>query len=81
MDTKTILRVIEGAKTVEEAAVSLLAENSGVKVGSNVAIVFDPTYPEAGINGKVKAITGGYADVELPDGRVQKYQVNLLFPL
>jgi hypothetical protein len=55
--------------------------DNGVTVGSQVAVVNDPTYPFDGCRGKVKKINAGFADVEFANGTVAPLEINLLIPV
>lgn len=66
--------------TISEAANQALGLN-GVSVGSEVAIIDDPTFPTAGLKGKVKKIDNGLATVELHNGDQVPLQVNQLIAL
>jgi preprotein translocase subunit YajC len=66
--------------TITEAANMAIGLNN-VSVGSDVAVINDPTFPTAGLKGKVKSIDNGFAYVELHDGTVVPLQINLLIAL
>jgi hypothetical protein len=66
--------------TIIEAANQALGLN-GVSVGCEVAIIDDPTFPTAGLKGKVKKIDNGLATVELHNGDQVPLQVNQLIAL
>jgi transcription antitermination factor NusG len=69
-------------KTIVEAANTALGLNN-VKVGGDVAIIDDPTFPTAGLKGKVKKIDtdSGLATVQLHNGDEVPLQVNQLIAL
>lgn len=68
--------------TITEAANMALGLNN-VTVGCNVAIIDDPTFPTAGLSGKVKKvdIETGLATVQLQNGDEVPLQVNQLIAL
>lgn len=66
--------------SITEAAKEILGLNN-VSVGSTVAIVDDPTFPCAGLSGKVQSIDNGMAVVKFDNGTEVPLQVNQLLPL
>lgn len=56
--------------------------NEDFSTGSDVVVLDDPTYPYAGLKGKVKGPSAnkgaGYLDVEFPNGNVVPLQASLL---
>ena len=88
MNTKQILESAIGTvdlkkpHTITEAAKMALGLNN-VTVGSDVAIIDDPTFPTAGLKGKVKKINTdtGLATVALHNGDEVPLQVNQLIAL
>ena len=67
--------------TITEAA-NMALGLSGVKVGSDVAVIDDPTWSVAGLKGKVKKIDDvGHATVELANGTEIPLMVNQLIAL
>lgn len=68
------------AKSIKEAATAALGLNN-VSVGSTVAVVDDPTFPYAGLSGKVKSIDNGMATVAFDNGNEVPLQVNQLLAL
>lgn len=78
---ETIDRLCTGKISVEEA-VSNLVSDAGIKVGSSVAVLGDPTYPFDGQKGVVRKLReDGYADVEFDNGSTVPLQVSLLIAL
>lgn len=52
-----------------------------VKKGMTVAVINDPAYPFEGAKGKVKAISGGFAEVEFESGAKANLVTSLLIPV
>lgn len=69
-------------QSIVEAANMALGLNN-VSVGSEVAVIDDPTFPTAGLSGKVKKIdlNSGLATVQLHNGDEVPLQVNQLIAL
>jgi hypothetical protein len=75
---ETIDRLCEGKISVEEA-VNDLVSDAGIKVGTTVAVLGDPTYPFDGQKGVVRKLReDGYAVVEFDNGAEVPLQVSLL---
>jgi hypothetical protein len=71
---------LKSEASIQEAADSIMS--NGIKAGSKVIIVDDPTYP-SGTTGKVTGESkkgSGFVDVELINGTVIPCQVSLLYP-
>jgi TPP-dependent indolepyruvate ferredoxin oxidoreductase alpha subunit len=66
--------------SVGQAMAEAINDNN-VKVGMSVAVVGDPTYPFDGCKGVVKAINGGFADVEFANNVTAPLHINLLIPV
>lgn len=64
-----------------QAALAEAMNDTGVKVGTKVAVLGDPTYGLDGAKATVKAINGGFADLEFENKMVAKMHVNLLIPV
>jgi hypothetical protein len=84
MDTPAIIETVDLKKkdTVTEAANLILAEE--ITAGSQVAVIDDPTYSQAGQRGRVRGSTAdrkGYVDVEFANGMVVPLQSSLLITL
>jgi transcription antitermination factor NusG len=75
---ETIDRLCEGKINVDEA-VNELVSDAGIKVGTTVAVLSDPTYPFDGQKGVVRKIReDGYAMVEFDNGTEVPLQISLL---
>ena len=75
---ETIDRLCEGKINVDEA-VNELVSDAGIKVGTTVAVLEDPTYPFDGQKGSVRKIQdNGYALVEFDNGTEVLLQISLL---
>ena len=67
-----------GKLSVDEA-VNKLVTDAGIKVGSPVAVLEDPTYPFDGQKGIVRKVRDdGYAIVEFANGTEVALQISLL---
>jgi hypothetical protein len=78
---ETVDRLCEGKLSVEEA-VNELVSDAGIKVGSSVAVLGDPTYPFDGQKGIVRKLReDGYALVEFENGTEVPLQVSLLIAI
>lgn len=67
-----------GKLSVDEA-VNKLVTDAGIKVGTTVAVLEDPTYPFDGQKGVVRKIReDGYAIVEFGNGAEVPLQISLL---
>lgn len=71
---------IKSERSIQEAANTVLGL-AGVTSGCKVAIIDDPTFPSAGLGGKVKSVENGIAKVELANGMVVDLLVNQLIAL
>jgi len=75
---ETIDRLCTGKINVDEA-VNELVSDAGIKVGTTVAVLEDPTYPFDGQKGIVRKIReDGYAVVEFDNGSEVPLQISLL---
>lgn len=75
---ETIDRLYTGKLNVDEAVNELISD-AGIKVGSTVAVLEDPTYPFDGQKGIVRKIReDGYAMVEFDNGAEVPLQISLL---
>lgn len=79
--TEKLLETLNPADpaSVQNAVVESLGLT--VKVGNKVAVLNDPTYPFDGQRGVVKAINGGYAEVEFGNGTKVNLIASLLIPV
>lgn len=76
---ETIIEDLCSGKISVEEAVNKLVSDAGIKAGSDVAVLNDPTYPFDGLKGVVQKIReDGYADVKFPNGNVVALQLSLL---
>jgi hypothetical protein len=67
--------------TITEAVNMLLGQN-GIKSGTSVAVIDDPTYPYSGLRGKTQGeIVNGCVHVKFDNGNAVPLQVNLLIPV
>lgn len=69
-------------ETIQEAADMALGLG-GLAVGSEVAVIDDPTFALPGLKGKVRSLNAasGTAQVEMPDGSKVDLMTNQLFVL
>jgi len=75
---ETIDRLCTGKISVDEA-VNELVSDAGIKFGTTVAVLEDPTYPFDGQKGIVRKIReDGYAMVEFDNGAEVPLQISLL---
>lgn len=89
MNTETIQSIVskvdlKDSKTVETAVKRLMESAVNLSAGAKVAVVDDPTYSMAGLQGTIKgpsAKGSGYVDVEFANGSVMPLQSDLLIPL
>jgi len=83
MNQETIQKAVEhvdlsNAKTIAEAA-NMILEDSAIKKGATVAVIDDPTYSMAGLQGKVTSLDKvGYAEVQMEDGTNVSLMINQL---